>query len=293
MRYASFAPALFSDCRDGAAPRSSPRQEALRTEQPTAPPPLLVCPHEYVAHNKKNQRNLHIFPGCYDLHLDPADAALSAAHLTENWVSQRRGTLPLGDEAVARGFDTYKETYRQPAKPAQQRRDTLLFTARLLPLVRRYVPGFVGIENGIIRELALPYDNERNRLKLRYVHALHQSPASEHGALFGWHRDDVVVEEVPDDILDDDTPPRLITHTVIVKLTSDKSGASPSQMMIGGATAPFSYGAAAGSGCWFQSRLWHTSLPHANSCLKFAFFYTTEPKPTEKRKRLRQCSGNP
>jgi hypothetical protein len=233
-----------------------------------------------------------MFHGCYVLNIDAAPCSLCADHLNQNWVAPGKGTLALGGIAVAAGFDTYGKTLLK-LNPVQQKRHTLVFTARLLPLARQHVPGFADIESCVIRALASQRGSSGpSRLRLHYVHALNQSCKSGRSASFGWHRDDEVVD-IPDDI-SSDTPPRLISITVLVKLTCDESAASPSQMLIGGASAPFTYGAAAGSACWFRSRLYHTSLPDASPKpkLKLAFFFSEDPEPgtlpKPQQKRLRR-----
>ena len=157
-----------------------------------------MCPPVYLAHNTQHQRNLHAFSGCYDLAIDPAPCGLCADHLNQYWVAPGNGTLALGGIAVAAGFDTYGQTLLK-LNPVQQKRHTLLFTPRLLPLVRQHVAGFADIERCVIRALARQRGSSGPmRLRLHYVHALNQSCKSGRSASFGWHRDDEVVD-IPDD----------------------------------------------------------------------------------------------
>ena len=254
-----------------------------------------VCLAEHAAANIEIMgSSLSRFPGVYPLALDPGAARLCGDHLFRHWVSKRLGTLHLGD-SVLRGYNTYRETFKQPANSDRQRKDTLLIAPAHVSVARQHLPGFAALDAEATRGLALHMGMDPSRLKLEYGHGLHQCPKSARASLFDWHRDiDVGGARDTDVGAGDGAPPGDIEFTVIVKLNDDKVGASPSRMIIAAASEPFSYGAAAGSTACFRSALWHASVMPASpdACIKLALFYSVvpepEPEPQRQFKRLRK-----
>ena len=204
-----------------------------------------------------------------DIKIDPNHAEFCASHMIEHWVKCKRGMLVLGDH-TARGFNSYNQTV-QKHNQAQQRLHTLDITSKLLGPARSFLPGFEEIERSVLSQLARRVKKKPSQLKLQYCHFLHQTRKTSGSSVFSWHRDDEVDSG---DSGDSGVP----AYTVIVKLTADKPGSAPSQMMVAGAAFPFSYGEQAGSAGWFLSKLWHMSvMPVAeDTCLKIAFFFSEQ-----------------
>ena len=248
-----------------------------------------VCAAEHAAANIQIMgSSLTRFPGVYPLALDPGAARLCGDHLFRNWVSNRLGTLRLGD-TVLHGYNTYRGTLKQPANSDRQRKDTLLIAPAHVPVAMARLPGFAELDAEATRGLARHMGMAPSRLKLEYGHALHQCPKSARASLFDWHRDTDVGGAGGTDVgAGDGAPPRDIEFTVIVKLNDDKVGASPSRMIIAAASEPFSYGAAAGSTACFRSALWHASVMPASpdACIKLALFYSVVPEPEPEPQRL-------
>ena len=234
-----------------------------------APP----CTSEQAAHNRACQgpeAGLAEGSGVYsNIQIDSKLAEFCAEYLLEHWLKSKKGELVLGGD-IARGFNSYNQTV-QTFNPAQQRLNTLVITSVLLDSARGFLPGFAQIERSVLCQLARRLKKRQSQLKLQYCHFLSQSNKTAGSSVFKWHRDD----EVESGDSDDSGVP---VYTVIVKLTADKRGSAPSQMMVAGAAFPFSYGAQAGSAGWFLSKLWHMSVMPVSedTCLKIAFFFSEQ-----------------
>ena len=204
-----------------------------------------------------------------DIKIDTNLALFCSDYLLQHWVLPKKGMLVLGDD-IARGFNSYNQTAHRHNQ-AQQRLHTLDIKSKLLGPARNFLPGFAQIERSVLRQLARRLKKRQSRLKLQYCHFLSQSDKTAGSSVFKWHRDD----EVESGDSDDSGVP---VYTVIVKLTADKRGSAPSQMMVAGAAFPFSYGAQAGSAGWFLSKLWHMSVMPVSedTCLKIAFFFSEQ-----------------
>ena len=204
-----------------------------------------------------------------NIQIDSKLAEFCADYMLEHWVWPKRGGLVLGDD-IARGFNSYNQTAHRHNQ-AQQRLHTLDIKSKLLDPARKFLPGFEEIERSVLRQLARRLKKKQSRLKLQYCHFLSQSDKTAGSSVFKWHRDD----EVESGDSDDSGVP---VYTVIVKLTADKIGSAPSQMMVAGAASAFSYGAQAGSAGWFLSKLWHMSVMPVSedTCLKIAFFFSEQ-----------------
>ncbi len=202
--------------------------------------------------------------------VSPESAEEFATHLFEKWVWPRNGKLKLTPSLSATGYDTYTQVHGNHSK-AKQKRTTLVFTKEHLFVIAQtplIVPGFAAIETSVRRRLAEQVDKNVEQLSLEYCHILNQSSKTSNATSFTYHKDDEVDEKDKSAL-----PP---AYTVIVKFTADKPLSQLSQMVVAGAGWPFSYPAAAGSGCWFHSNLWHSSVMPESSdpCLKLAFFYS-------------------
>ena len=211
-----------------------------------------------------------------DIRIDSRHAEFCAHYMLEHWVQRKKGELALGDD-IARGYNSYKQTARKHNQ-AQQRLHTLDIKSKLLDPARKFLPGFAEIERSVLRQLARRLKKKQGQLKalkVRYCHFLSQSDKTAGSSVFKWHRDDEVGSEESGESDDSSGP---IVYTVIVKLTADKRGSAPSQMVVAGAAFPFSYGAQAGSAGWFLSKLWHMSVMpvSADTCLKLAFFLSEQ-----------------
>lgn len=204
-----------------------------------------------------------------DIQIDSKLALFCSDYLLENWVKCKKGMLVLGDD-IARGFNSYNQTAHRHNQ-AQQRLHTLDIKSKLLDPARNFLPGFAQIERSVLHQLARRLKKRQSQLKLQYCHFLSQSDKTAGSSVFKWHRDDEVESG---DSGDSGVP----VYTVIVKLTADKRGSAPSQMMVAGAAFPFSYGARAGSAGWFLSKLWHMSVMPVSedTCLKIAFFFSEQ-----------------
>lgn len=204
-----------------------------------------------------------------NIQIDTNLALVCSDYLLQHWVLPKKGTLVLGDD-IARGFNSYNQTANRHNQ-AQQRLHTLDIKSKLLGPARDFLPGFAQIERSVLLQLARRVKKKQSQLKLQYCHFLDQSSKTSGSSVFSWHRDD----EVDSGESDDSGVP---AYTVIVKLTADKPGSAPSQMMVAAAAFPFSYGQQAGSAGWFLSKLWHMSVMPVSedTCLKVAFFFSDQ-----------------
>jgi hypothetical protein len=227
---------------------------------------------EYVEHNRSILPSLGQGDeyGTNDLEgtVSPDSAEECARHLFEHWVGRNNGTLKLTPDAILTGYNGYSQVRKAPFNGNLQKKTTLVLPSVHIPIARGMLPGFAAIEMSVMSRLAEQVGKPATKLKLLYCHILNQSSEASNASSFKYHRDDDVVGE--------DTSAPAPAYTVIVKLTADKSLSQLSQMVVAGAGMPFSYPAAAGSGCWFHSNLWHSSvLPESSDpCLKLVFFYS-------------------
>ena len=225
-------------------------EEEEREEEEEQVPARIVpaCEPEQAAHNHSLQENLRVSSGVYDdIKIDPDHASLCSEYILKNWT---KGMLALGDH-TARGYNSFNLT-EKAFNQDQQKLRTLVITSELLEPARKFLHLFAEIESSVLRQLARRVNKTQSQLKVQHCHLLSQSIKTGGSSVFGWHRDDEVESES-----DDSGVP---VYTVIVKLTADKAGSAPSQMMIADAAFPFSYGAPAGSSGWFLSNLWHRSV---------------------------------
>ena len=187
------------------------------------------------------------------------EAAACATFLKERWAREKL-TLPNGKRLL--GYATYPKTLaRHSAK--EQRAHTLLITNAWLDEVRESVPGFEPMERHLLAWLKQRMGHE---YQLFYAHGLRQSPATLAGAVFDVHQD---TEEFD-----------FIEHTIVVKLTADVPGESPSSMRVVGADQHFEYGTGAGAAGCFDARLHHASVaPRSEEeHLKLAYFFRRDEK---------------
>ena len=162
-----------------------------------------------------------------------------AEYLKQHWTD---GKLPLG-ETLCHGYASYAKVLEEHDE-VQQRTHTLLMTNALLPLVRKYVPGFREMEESLVQWL-----NERfsTVVELFFAHGLRQSSATLKSTGFDVHQD---TEDYD-----------FIEYTVVVKLSADEPKEPPSAMRVVGAHEHFYYGKEAGAAGCFLARLYHASCP--------------------------------
>lgn len=202
------------------------------------------------------------------------DAERCAKFLHENWSN---GALTLPNKRKVLGYTTYGKTLEAHSSE-QQRTHTLLFAHPILPLARRYVPGFEAMENELVSFL---HERFATAVELQFAHALRQSPETLRSTGFGVHQD---TEDYP-----------FILYTVVVKLTPDASGEAPSEMRVVGAERHFQYGPDAGNAGCFRAELHHASvMPKAErEHLKIAFFFKASKHAERRAKRaVRALSGS-
>ena len=193
--------------------------------------------------------------GVVALSVQPGHAGACAAFLSQHW---RDGGLqidsPHGDDGdktnrehlcVLRkvlGYSTYPKTLEEHSAE-EQRTNTLLITNTTLSAFRVCCPGFASIEAELVDWLA---NQDGEPCELFFAHALRQSPDTLRSTGFGPHQD---TEDFS-----------FIKHSLIVKLTPDESGESPSAMRVQGAGRDFEYGPQAGAAGCFLAELFHQSL---------------------------------
>ena len=164
-------------------------------------------------------------------------------------------TLPSGTRV--HGFSTYKQV-SQPHDAAKQQRHTLTFAGPLLDSARVEVPGFAAMEEFLVGYLDSTLGT---RHVLSHAHALRQGPQTQMATGFLSHKDLDVSE--------------LIEQSIVVKLTADLAGESPSHMVVAAAARPFAYAPQAGAAAHFDARRWHASVPPTSDRehLKLTFFF--------------------
>jgi hypothetical protein len=171
-----------------------------------------------------------------------------------------------GSNMILRGYKEYGRTAGDHDSKLQGN-STIMIQGRHLARALTCMPGFAAV----VEELrAILEDKFGLRFSLRYGHILKQSKDLNGATTFAAHIDT------------DDTPEgKFVTHTGVVKLTSDRPGDIPSRMMVIGADESFEYGSEGGSGGAFLANCYHESgLPqHEEQLIKFAGFFRGEPLP--------------
>ena len=136
-------------------------------------------------------------------------------------------------------------------------------TNALLPLVRRFLPGFFAIEQQLAMWLQQRFGTV---VELFYAHGLRQGPDTLSSTGFAIHQD---TEDYD-----------FIEYTVVVKLTPDEPNEEPSAMRVVGAPFHFEYGPTPGASGCFRARLFHASVAPTSERehLKIAFFFRSSVK---------------
>jgi hypothetical protein len=202
--------------------------------------------------------------GVVGLTVRESDAHACAAALKERW---QHGRLKLHDESgkllgTCFGYASYGKTL-QTLDSEQQSTHTLLVTNALLPLVRRFLPGFFAIEQQLAMWLQQRFGTV---VELFYAHGLRQGPDTLSSTGFAIHQD---TEDYD-----------FIEYTVVVKLTPDEPNEEPSAMRVVGAPFHFEYGPTPGASGCFRARLFHASVAPTSERehLKIAFFFRSSVK---------------
>ena len=178
--------------------------------------------------------------GVAPVRVPPDQASRMAKFLLVNWVKTGELTLPSG--ARVYGFTSYKNV-AQRHDPVQQRKHTLLLTGATVELAHLELPGFTEMADVLLTYL----DRKLSRRHaLSHAHVLRQSQQTRMSTGFLSHQDL-------------DTNPKT-KQSIVVKLTPDAIGESPSRMYVVGAARPFEYGPEAGASGHFDSKLWHASV---------------------------------
>jgi len=171
-----------------------------------------------------------------------------------------------GSNMILRGYTGYGRTAGHH-DPKLQGLSTVMIQRKNLVRALTGMPGFADV----VEELrAILEDKFGLRFSLRYGHILKQSKDLNGATTFAAHID-----------TDDTAEGKFVTHTGIVKLTTDRPGEFPSRMMVIGAHESFTYGSEGGSGGAFLAGCYHESgVPqHEEKVLKFAGFFRGEPLP--------------
>jgi hypothetical protein len=180
--------------------------------------------------------------------------------------------LILASGTRVRGYTSY-ENVAEPHDPAQQGKHTLLLAGAMVERAYTELPGFKEIT-----EFLLTYLEQRLgiRYSLSHAHVLRQSQQTQMSTGFLSHQDL-------------DTNPTT-EQSIVVKVTPDGIGESPSRMTVVGAAFPFEYGPEAGAAGHFDSRLWHESVrpesPREHLKVTFFFRRSTEREMRAKRPRV-------